>query len=119
MGPPRRMLRAMPYFFLAVAIASEVVATSLLKSTDGFTRPGPSLLVVGGYVTAFYFLSLTLRTMPVGVAYAIWAGSGVALVAAVAWIVHGQRLDGPAVVGMTLIIAGVAVLNLFSQSGSH
>lgn len=113
------MLCGMPYLFLAIAIVSEVIATSLLKSTDGFSRPGPSVIVVGGYVGAFYFLSLTLRTLPVGVAYAIWAGAGVALVAAVAWIVHGQRLDVPAVVGMSLIVAGVIVLNLFSKSGVH
>ena len=109
----------MSYLFLAIAVVSEVIATSLLKSTDGFTRVGPSLMVVSGYACAFYFLSLTLRVMPVGIAYAIWAGVGVALVAAVAWLVHGQRLDAPAVVGLALIIAGVAILNLFSKSISH
>lgn len=109
----------MPYLFLAIAVVSEVIATSMLKSTEGFTRLIPSLGVTAGYVCAFYFLSLTLRTMPVGIAYAIWAGVGVALVAAVAWLVHGQRLDLPAVIGMALIIAGVVILNLFSKSVSH
>jgi small multidrug resistance pump len=109
----------MNYIYLAVAIISEVFATSTMKATDGFTRLVPSVIVVVGYVVAFYFLSLTLRTIPVGIAYAIWSGAGVALVAAVAWIVYGQRLDAPAIIGLTLIVAGVLILNLFSKSGSH
>ena len=109
----------MNYLFLAIAIISEVIATSSLKASMGFTRPWPSVLVVSGYASAFYFLSLTLRTIPVAVAYAIWSGVGVALVALVAWVFYGQRLDRPAIVGMSLIVAGVVVLNLFSKSGSH
>lgn len=109
----------MNYLFLAIAILSEVIATSSLKASMGFTRLQPSVLVVLGYASAFYFLSLTLRTIPVAVAYAIWSGVGVALVALVAWVFYGQRLDRPAIVGMSLIVAGVVVLNLFSKSGTH
>ena len=109
----------MNYLYLTIAIVSEVVATSALKAASGFTRLGPSLLVVVGYASAFYFLSLTLRTIPLGVAYAIWSGVGVALVTAVAWVFYGQRLDWPAIIGLALIIAGVLVLNLFSKSAAH
>lgn len=109
----------MNYLFLAIAIFAEIFATSALKSTEGFSKPVPSILVVLGYVTAFYFLSLTLKTIPVGVAYAIWSGVGVALVTAIAWVVYGQRLDLPGIIGITLIVAGVIVLNLFSKSSAH
>ena len=107
------------WLFLAVAIAGEVMATSALKSSEGFSKLVPSVMVVTGYVVAFYFLSLTLKTMQVGVAYAIWAGAGVVLVAAIAWLVGGQKLDAPAMIGMALIVAGVVVLNLFSKSVAH
>lgn len=107
------------WLFLAVAILGEVVATSALKSSNGFTRLVPSLVVVAGYGLAFYFLSLALKTIPVGIAYAVWAGLGIVLVAAIAWIVHGQKLDMWAFVGMGLIVSGVAVLNLLSKSGAH
>lgn len=109
----------MNYLYLTIAIVSEVIATSALKAASGFTRLVPSLLVVVGYASAFYFLSLTLRTIPLGVAYAIWSGVGVALVTAVAWVFYGQRLDLPAIIGLALIIAGVLVLNLFSKSATH
>lgn len=108
----------MAYLLLLVAIVAEVTATSALKQSDGFTRPWPTLVTVAGYGIAFYFLSLTLRTLPTGVAYAIWSGVGIVLVTAVAWIWHGQRLDAAAIVGMALIVAGVLVMNLFS-SGAH
>ena len=107
------------WLFLGVAIFGEVVATSALKSTDGFSKLAPSFVVVVGYVIAFYFLSLALRSIPVGVAYAIWAGLGVVLVAAIAWLVHVQKLDFAAILGMVLIIAGVIVMNVFSKSVSH
>ncbi len=107
------------WVFLAVAIVSEVIATSALKSSEGFTKPGPTLLVAVGYVLAAYLLSLTLRAIPVGIAYAIWAGLGVVLVGIVSWLVHGQKLDLPAVLGMGLIVLGVAVINLFSKSAVH
>lgn len=109
----------MNYLFLAIAIVSEVIATSSLKASSGFTRLQPSILVVAGYASAFYFLSLTLRTIPVAVAYAIWSGVGVALVTVVAWLFYGQRLDRPAILGMSLIVAGVIVLNLFSKSATR
>jgi len=104
------------WFFLSVAIISEVVATSALKASNGFTQLWPSLLVIGGYATAFFFLSLTLRTMPVGVAYAIWSGIGIVLVTLIAWLVFGQSLDIPAIIGLTLIIVGVIILQIFSRS---
>jgi len=109
----------MNYLYLAVAIVAEVIATSALKASDGFTRLWPSVIVVIGYIVAFYCLSLTLRTMTVGVAYAIWCGAGIVLVALIGWVVLGQKLDAPAVGGMALIIAGVAVINLFSKSTGH
>jgi len=106
----------MNWVFLSIAIVSEVIATSALKATLGFTRWLPSLAVVLGYASAFYFLSLTLRTIPVGVTYAVWSGSGIVLVALISWRVYGQKLDGPAMIGMGLIIAGIVVLNLFSKA---
>lgn len=108
-----------PWIFLSVAIVSEVAATSALKASEGFSRFWPSLVVVVGYGLAFYFLLLTLRTIPVGVAYAIWSGAGVALVALIAWLFFGQALDAPAVLGLLLIVAGVVVLNVFSRTVSH
>lgn len=106
------------WLFLSIAIVSEVMATSALKASAGFTRPLPSLVVVVGYGVAFYFLSLTLKTVPVGVAYAIWSGAGVALIALVGWAFLGQRLDGPAILGLGLIVAGVVVINVFSKTVS-
>ncbi|MDU6411647.1 MAG: multidrug efflux SMR transporter [Yersiniaceae bacterium] len=104
---------------LLAAIVAEVIATSALKASDGFTRPGPVLLMAAGYGIAFYLLSLTLRTLPVGVAYAIWSGVGVVLITLVGWLLFGQKLDAPALIGMALIVAGVVIMNLFSHSVSH
>ena len=106
----------MSHAYLAIAIVSEVIGTSALKSSAGFTRLMPSLLVVVGYGAAFYFLSLALRSIPVGVAYAIWSGAGIALVSVVGWVVFGQRLDLAAIIGMALIAAGVLVLYFFSHA---
>ncbi|WP_028965413.1 DMT family transporter [Sphingomonas phyllosphaerae] len=106
----------MAYLLLLVAIVAEVTATSALKQSDGFTRPLPTLVTALGYGIAFYFLSLTLRTLPTGIAYAIWSGVGIILVTAVAWLWQGQRLDTAAIVGMALIVTGVLVMNLFSTS---
>jgi len=106
----------MHWLYLAIAIVSEVVATSALKAADGFTRLGPSVLVVVGYASAFYFLSLTLRSIPLGIVYAIWAGVGIALIALVGWIVYHQVLDLWALLGIGLIVAGVVVLNVFSKT---
>lgn len=107
------------WLFLSVAIVSEVVATSVLKASNGFTQLWPSLVVIAGYAIAFFFLSLTLRTMPVGVAYAIWSGVGIVLVTLIAWFVFKQSLDIPAIIGLTLIVAGVVILQIFSKSSAH
>jgi small multidrug resistance pump len=107
------------WIFLSVAIISEVIATSALKASEGFSRLWPSLIVIAGYAAAFFFLSLTLKTVPVGIAYAIWSGVGVALISLIALIFYGQRLDIPAIIGMLLIVSGVVVLNLFSKTVSH
>jgi small multidrug resistance pump len=107
------------WVFLSIAILSEVVATSALKSSNGFTQLWPSVIVVAGYAAAFFFLSLSLRTIPVGVAYAIWSGVGIVLIAVIGWLFLGQKLDMPALIGMALIISGVVVLNMFSRSASH
>jgi small multidrug resistance pump len=104
---------------LAIAILSETVATTALKASAGFTRPGPAALVVVGYGLAFYFLSLTLRTIPLGVAYAVWSGVGIVLVTAAGWLLYGQKLDAPALAGIALICAGVLVMNLFSRTTGH
>ena len=109
----------MKWILLSVAILAEVIATSALKSAEGFTRLVPSLVVVTGYGAAFYFLSLTLKTIPVGIAYAIWSGAGIILISIIGYLVHGQSLDYPAMIGMTLIIAGVAVVNIFSKNVPH
>ncbi|MBP7610852.1 MAG: multidrug efflux SMR transporter [Steroidobacteraceae bacterium] len=105
--------------YLAIAIVAEVIATSALKASAGFSRAGPSAVVVIGYGIAFYFLSLTLQSIPVGVTYAIWSGVGIVLITLVAWLLYGQALDAAAIVGLSLIVAGVAVLNLFSKSVAH
>lgn len=107
------------WLFLAIAIVSETIATSALKASDGFSRLWPSVAVVAGYGIAFYFLSLTLRTIPVGVAYAVWSGVGIMLISLVGWIVYGQKLDAAAIAGMGLIVAGVVVMNVFSKSAAH
>lgn len=107
------------WILLAIAIVSEVIATSALKASEGFTRLWPSVLVVAGYVISFYCLSLVLKAIPVGVVYAIWSGAGIALIALVAWVFFGQSLDLPAIIGLLLIVAGVVVLNFFSKTVSH
>lgn len=107
------------WVFLIVAIVSEVTGTSALKSAEGFSRLWPSTIVVLGYASAFYFLSLTLKSIPVGIAYAIWSGIGTALIVLVAWIFMGQKLDLPAVAGILLIFLGVLVLCVFSKSTAH
>ncbi len=107
------------WIFLGVAIVAEVVATSGLKASDGFTRLWPSLLVIAGYSVAFYFLSISLKDIPVGLAYAIWAGLGIVLVALIGWLIYGQTLDAASVIGMAMIIGGVAVINVFSKSAVH
>lgn len=109
----------MNYVYLAIAIIAEVAATSALKMSDGFSKWLPSVIVIVGYGIAFFCLSLTLRSIPLGVAYAIWSGAGVALVTVIGWLVFKQTLDLPAMVGILLIISGVLVLNLFSKTAPH
>ncbi|MDY0300902.1 MAG: multidrug efflux SMR transporter [Trichlorobacter sp.] len=105
--------------FLGIAIVGEVIATSALKSSDGFTKIAPSVLVVVGYGVAFYFLSLVLKSIPVGIAYAVWSGLGIVLVTGIAWVLYGQKPDGWGFLGIALIICGVAVLNLLSKTSVH
>lgn len=107
------------YIYLAVAILAEVIATSALKASEGFTRWWPTVITVLGYAIAFYYLSLTLRVLPTGVAYAIWSGVGIVLISVVGWMVFKQSLDWPAIIGMGLIVAGVVVINVFSSSVRH
>lgn len=109
----------MNYAYLTIAIAFEVVATSALKATEGFTRLGPSVITIVGYALAFYFLSLTLRTMPVGIVYAVWSGAGIVLITAIGWLYFRQSIDAPGLVGIGLILGGVLVVNLFSKSLGH
>lgn len=107
------------YAYLLLAIVSEVLATTALARSDGFTRLVPSLLAVLGYGAAFWLLSHTMRVMPAGIVYAIWSGMGVVLITAIAWIWYKEALDLPALLGLALIVAGVLVINLFSRSVSH
>ncbi len=107
------------WVYLGIAIVSEVIGTSALKSSESFTRLYPSLVVLAGYSLSFYALSLTLATIPVGVAYAVWSGVGIILVSLVGLVVYGQKLDLAALFGIALIAAGVVVLNFFSKSAVH
>ncbi|MBO1111758.1 DMT family transporter [Bordetella petrii] len=109
----------MKWVYLGIAIVAEIVATSALKSAEGFTRLLPSLVTVAGYAVAFYFLALTLREIPVGIAYAIWSGVGIVLISLVGAVFFKQHLDTPALLGIALIIAGVVVMNVFSKSVGH
>lgn len=109
----------MPYLTLLLAVLTETIGTSALQASQQFTRPGPALLSVISYGLSFWLLSLTLRTMPVGIVYAIWAGLGMVLIALIGRLVFGQRLDGPAMIGIGLILAGVAIINLFSKTSGH
>lgn len=104
------------YLYLAVAIIAEVSGTLALRASESFTRPGPSLIVIVGYALAFYFLSLTLKSIPVGIAYAIWSGAGIVLIAAFGYIMFQERLDWAALAGVTLIISGIFLLTAVSRS---
>lgn len=107
------------WLYLTIAILAEVIGTSALKSSEGFTRLWPSVTVVIGYGLAFWMLSLTLKTIPVGIAYAVWAGAGIVLVALIGWVLFQQKIDAMGMLGIGLILAGVLVLNLFSKSNLH
>ena len=104
---------------LAIAIFAEVIGTTALKASNEFTRLIPSILVAAGYGTAFYFMSISMRALPVGIMYAIWSGMGIVLISIIGWLVYKQTLDFPSLVGMGLIISGVIVINLFSTSVGH
>ena len=104
------------WVYLGLAIFSEVIATASLKSTEGFTRLVPSIVVLVGYSAAFYFLSLTLDAIPIGVAYAVWSGVGVATITLVSFVVYDQKIDAAGLLGIGLIVAGVVVLRLFSEA---
>ena len=109
----------MKWIFLSIAILAEVVATSALKSAEGFTKLLPSMIVIIGYGIAFFFLSLTLKNIPVGIAYAIWSGAGITLISIIGYFIFEQSLDFPAIIGILFIITGVIIINIFSKSVSH
>lgn len=108
----------MSYVYLFIAIFAEVAATTFLKASDGFRVPAATTLSILGYLVAFYCLSMTLRHLPTGVAYAIWSGVGTVLIAVIARIIHGQRLDAAAIIGIALITGGVITMNLFSRTSA-
>ncbi|MGF6899684.1 DMT family transporter [Paraburkholderia phytofirmans] len=108
-----------PYALLAIAIVAEVIATSAMRASEGFSRLLPATVVVIGYGIAFYCLSLTLKSIPVGIVYAVWSGAGIVLITLVALVLYRQVPDVPAIIGLGLIIAGVAVLNMFSKMQAH
>jgi small multidrug resistance pump len=105
--------------FLLAAIIAEVIGTSALKASEEFSKPIPSVLVLLGYGISFYFLSLTLKAIPVGIAYAVWSGMGIVLISLSAWILFGQKIDGWGLLGMSLILVGVLILNLLSKTSNH
>lgn len=107
------------WILLAGAIVCETAASIALKASDGFSRLWPSLIVVSGYGASFFLLALTLRTMPVGIAYAIWAAVGISLITLLAWLVYGQTLSWPQLAGLILIVAGVVLLTVFTAPGHH
>ncbi len=109
----------MPYVILAFAILAETIGTSALQASQQFTRPWPSALVVVAYATSFYLLAQVLAYFPVGIAYALWSGLGIIFIAIIGRVVFGQRLDTPAIVGIGLILAGILVINLFSETAKH
>jgi len=109
----------MKWLFLSIAIFAEAIATSALKSSEGFTKLIPSIVVIAGYGIAFFFLSLTLKSIPIGIAYAIWSGVGITLISIIGYFVFKQQIDFPAIIGISLIISGVIVINMFSKTISH
>lgn len=112
-------MSASPWLWLVLAIVAEVIATTALKASDGFTRPGPILVLALFYGIAFFLLAQTLRVFPIGLAYAIWSGLGIVLISLVGWLWYGQTLDTAALAGLGLIVAGVLVVNLLSGSMGH
>tara|TARA_R110000787_G_scaffold73604_3_gene164108 strand:+ start:2399 stop:2776 length:378 start_codon:yes stop_codon:yes gene_type:complete len=117
--PFERPLSMPVYLILALAVLAETIGTTALQASQQFSRLGPSVVVVIAYAVSFYLLSITLRSMPVGVVYALWSGLGIILIATIGWVVFGQRLDFAAVVGLFMIISGIAVIHLFSSASPH
>jgi small multidrug resistance pump len=109
----------MSWCYLTIAIIAEVIATTALKASEGFTRLHPALITAVGYAVAFYCLALTLRTIPVGIAYAVWSGAGIVAISIIGYVMFKQALDAAALIGIGLIVAGVVVLNVFSKSAAH
>ena len=109
----------MPYLYLAIAVAFETIGTSAMQASQQFTRLWPSVLVIIGYAISFYFMALTLRYMPVGIVYALWSGLGIILIALIGYSIFDQKLDLPAIAGLGLIIAGIVVIQLFSNTTAH
>jgi len=107
------------YLYLAIAIMAEVIATSALKASEEFTKLYPSLIVVAGYGIAFYFMTLVLRTIPIGITYAVWSGLGIVLVTIAGMVLYKETPDIPAIIGMSLIILGVVIIHIFSGSVKH
>ena len=107
------------YLFLLVAIIAETVGTMGLQASNQFTRLAPSFVAIAGYGVAFYFLALTLKFMPVGIVYAVWSGVGIVLIATMGYLIFNQKLDLPALIGIGMIIAGILVINLFSETAHH
>lgn len=107
------------YLYLSLAVIAETIGTSALQASQQFTKLVPSVIVVVAYAAAFYLLSLTLRTMPVGIMYAMWSGLGIVLIALIGFAVFGQKLDAPAVIGMAMILGGIVVIHVFSKTSGH
>ena len=108
-----------PMLLLIIAIACETIGTTALQASQQFSRLGPSIIVVVAYAAAFYFLALSLKHFPVGIAYAIWSGLGIVFIAIIGFVAFGQRLDLPAILGISLILIGILIVNLFSSTASH
>lgn len=109
----------MRYLFLSLAIAFEIVGTSFMNASDGFSKWLPSSVTIIAYLACFYFLSLTLKTIPLGIAYAIWGGLGIVITAIISVVIFKQKLDIPAIIGIVLIVSGVVVMNFFSKTITH
>lgn len=109
----------MPYLILALAVLAETIGTTALQASQQFTRPGPTAIMALSYVAAFILLGFALKYFPVGIAYAIWSGLGIVFIATIGFVVFGQILDWPAVLGMALILAGILIIHLFSNSSTH
>lgn len=115
----RRTRTMNAYTYLAIAICAEVIATASMKAVKGLSTPLPLLLMVCGYGVAFWMLTLVVRSIPVGIAYAIWSGLGIVLISVAALVIYGQKLDVPAMVGMAMIVGGVVVIQVFSNTAGH